>query len=218
MRGIAVVILLGTMALVPLWADEKSAPAPVRFAKVDAGKLPTGWKAEQTNEGKGSEWKIVADATAPSGSGYVLAQLAKGPSRLFNLCIAEKTSHKDVEVSVKIKAVAGKIDQGGGVLWRYQDPNNYYVCRYNPLEDNLRVYKVIKGKRIQLGTKEMLTLPAGKWFTLSIRHQGERITCALEGKTHLEVKDTDLGEAGPVGLWTKADAQTHFDELRIQGK
>src|SRR5512143_1519217 len=103
-----------------------------RFTSDDAGKLPAGWKADQTGEGKGSEWKVVADRTAPSKSGHVLAQLARGPSRLFNLCVTQ-TKLKDPVVSVKLKAVAGKIDQGGGVVWRYQDASNYYVCRYNPL-------------------------------------------------------------------------------------
>src|SRR4051794_3545914 len=108
-------------------AEDKPA---YRFAKADAGKLPAGWTADQTNEGKGSVWTVVADSTAPSGTGHALAQTAKGPSALFNLCVVEKSSARDVEVSVKLKPVAGKIDQGGGVVWRYQDPKNYYVCRY----------------------------------------------------------------------------------------
>ena len=82
----------------------------------------------------------------------MLAQTAAGPSSLFNLCIADKTSFADVDLSVAFKAVAGKKDQGGGLLWRCKDANNYYVVRHNPLEDNFRLYKVVDGKRIQLAT------------------------------------------------------------------
>src|SRR5262245_31286172 len=117
------------LAALAALADDK----PIRFDKADVGKLPAGWKAAQTYEGKGSVWSVGADASAPSGNGHALAQTAKGPSRLFNLCVVESSSAKDVEVSVKFKAVSGKIDQGGGVLWRYHDPDNYYICRYNPL-------------------------------------------------------------------------------------
>jgi hypothetical protein len=203
-------ILAALLAL----ADDK----PFRFAKSEAGKLPAAWKAAKTGEGDGSAWKVVADATAPSGTGYALAQTAKGPSRLFNLCVVEASSARDVEVSVKFKAVAGKLDQGGGVLWRYQDPDNYYVCRYNPLEGNFRVYKVVKGKRVQLATKEALSYSKDNWYTLSVTQAGDAITCALEGKTLLEVKDNTFPQAGKVGLWTKADAQTHFDDLVVKEK
>ena len=72
-----------------------------------------------------------------------------------------------MEVSVAFKAVEGKIDQGGGIVWRYQDANNYYIARYNPLEDNYRLYKVIAGKRTQLATRGRAEVPAGKWHTLS---------------------------------------------------
>jgi hypothetical protein len=209
------------MHTIPLLVALALASDPVNttiyaIKKDDAGKLPGGWKADRAGEGKGSEWKVVADKTAPSKGGYVLAQTAKGPSRLFNLCVLEKSSFTDGEVSVRIKAVAGKIDQGGGVVWRYQDAKNYYVCRYNPLEDNLRVYKVIDGRRVQLGTEEKLVREKGKWFTLSIAHKGDAITCSLDGKKYLEVKDGAIKKAGKVGLWSKADARSHFDELTVK--
>lgn len=210
---LAVITMIGTSYL---FADEKS--RTFHFSKEDVGKLPKGWKADRTGKGEGSVWKVVADDTAPSKKGYVLAQTAEGPTQLFNLCVTEDTSYQDVEVSVKFKAVKGKIDQGGGVVWRYQDANNYYICRYNPLEENFRVYKVEGGKRIQLMTKEALVVPAGEWHTLAISQTGDRIECKLDGKTYLEVKDATFPKAGKVGLWSKADAQTHFDELVVKGK
>jgi hypothetical protein len=194
-------------------ADDK--PLTFTFGKDDVDKLPAGWKADQTGKGKGSEWKVVADKTAPSKSGHALAQVAKGPSALFNLCVAEKTKFTDGTVSVKLKAASGKIDQGGGVVWRYQDADNYYVCRYNPLEENFRVYKVVKGQRMQLGGKSDLDRKKDHWYALSISHKGDAITCSLDGKKLIEVKDDGIKAAGKVGLWSKADAVTHFDELTI---
>ena len=96
--------------------------------------------------------------------------------------------------------------------------NNYYIARMNPLEDNFRVYKVVAGKRVQLGTKEGLKVPAGEWHTLAVKQEGEHIECSLDGTKYLEADDATFKEAGKVGLWTKSDAQSHFDELRITGK
>jgi RNA polymerase sigma factor (sigma-70 family) len=188
------------------------------WKKDDLGKLPAGWKAAQTGEGKGSVWKIVADDSAPSKSGLVLAQAAAGPRSLFNLCVAEDGEYKDVEVQVAFKAVRGKEDQGGGIVWRYQDANNYYVARMNPLEDNYRVYKVVAGKRIQLGTEEDLKVPAGQWHVLKIKQAGEHIECWLDGKKYLDAKDGTFTRAGKIGLWTKADAQTYFDQPHVTGR
>jgi hypothetical protein len=198
-------------------ADEK--PHQFQFSKEDAGKLPKGWKAAKTGEGDGSVWKVVADDTAPSKKGYVLAQTAEGPDRMFNLCVAEDTRFKDGEISVAFKAVKGKEDQGGGIVWRYQDNNNYYICRMNPLEDNFRVYKVVAGRRMQLAsTKNDIKVPAGEWHTIKITMKGDQIECFLDGKKHLEAKDDTFKEARKVGLWSKADAQTNFDNLTIVAK
>jgi hypothetical protein len=159
---------------------------------------------------------VVADDTAPSKAGHVLAQTAEGPGGLFNLCVAEDTNFKDVEVRVAFKAVAGAKDQGGGLVWRYQDANNYYVARMNPLEDNFRVYKVIAGKRIQLETRGELKVPAGEWHTMTVRQVGDAIECWLDGKKYLEAKDDAITKGGKVGLWTKADAQTYFDGFQAR--
>jgi hypothetical protein len=205
-QSLALTALVG----VALSAAEEKART-FRFARDDAGKAPSGWQADKTGKGEGSVWKVVADDTAPSKSGFVLAQTAESPGGLFNLCVADDTNFKDVEVRVAFKAVAGKKDQGGGPVWRYQDANNYYIARMNPLEDNFRVYKVIGGKRIQLETKEGLKVPAGEWHTMKIKQIGDAIECWLDGTKYLEAKDDALTKAGKVGLWTKADAQSHFD-------
>ena len=187
------------------------------FSKDDIGKAPAGWKAEKTGTGLGSVWKVVADDTAPVGKGHVLAQVSDDPKTLFNLCVVEDSNYQDVKVSVAFKAVKGKKDQGGGIVWRYQDPSNYYIARMNPLEDNYRLYKVVAGKRIQLESMDV-KVPVGTWHTLAIQQTGKKIECWLDGKKLLEAEDDTFAKAGKVGLWTKADAQTHFDDLKIGGK
>ena len=184
------------------------------FEDAAVGKLPEGWMADQTGKGKGSVWKIVEDKTAPRGA-KALAQISPdGPGPLYNLCVAAKSSFANLDLSVAFKANGGEVDQGGGPVWRYQDANNYYVARANPLENNFRVYKVIGGKRTQLATAPIKTA-TGKWHTIRVVHQGEHIQCYLDGKLHLDVKDAALPKAGKIGLWTKADAQTSFDDLVV---
>jgi 3-keto-disaccharide hydrolase len=204
--------LFGTLAL---GADEKG--RDFKFDKASIGTVPPGWTVARTGKGQGSDWKVVADETAPSRSGCALAQVADSPSALFNLCVVNDTRYKDLEASVAFKAIRGKNDQGGGIVWRYQDADNYYIARMNPLEDNYRVYKVVAGKRLQLGTKEGVTAKAGEWHTLKIEMKGDHIQCSLDGKTLLDVHDDTFKAAGKVGLWSKADAQTHFDEFKVRG-
>jgi len=208
---IAAVLVVGLSLAV---AEDK--PKPLTFGKGDSGKVPAGWTSAKTGTGEGSVWKVVEDASSPSKTGYALAQTAEGPGPLYNICVADSTSFKDGEITVSLKPLKGKIDQGGGIVWRYQDNNNYYIARYNPLEENFRVYKVIEGKRTQLATKEEIKGDAGNWHTLSIRMVGENIECSLDGKKYLEAKDGAITKGGKVGLWTKADAQTNFDNLQIQ--
>jgi hypothetical protein len=210
-HSLALLALAGTALLA---AEEKA--RTIRFSKDDVGKVPSGWQAARTGKGEGSVWKVVEDDTAPSKSGFVLAQTAEGPGSLFNVCVAEDTNFKDVEVQVAFKAMHGKMDQGGGLVWRYQDANNYYIARMNPLEDNFRVYKVVAGKRIQLETKEDLKVPTGEWHTMKIKQVGDSIACWLDGKKYLEAKDDAITKAGKVGLWSKADAQTYFDQFVVK--
>ena len=197
-------------------ADEKA--MLMKFNKDDAGKVPAGWTADKTGKGEGSVWKVVEDQTGPSKTGFVLAQTAESPGPMFNLCVADKPSAKDVEVSVAFKAVKGEKDQGGGIVWRYQDNNNYYIARMNPLEDNYRLYHVVNGKRTQIAGKEGIKVPSGEWHTLKIEMKGDEIECYLDGKKELEFKDSTITKEGKVGLWSKADAQTHFDQFTVSGK
>jgi len=190
----------------------------VRWVFEDArpGALPEGWSIAKTGQGPDSVWKVIEDPAAASGQ-QVLAQLAAyGPNHLFNLCVCDEANLTDLEVSVAVKAVRGKLDQGGGVVWRYKDQDNYYIARVNPLENNFRVYKVSGGKRTQLATADV-DAPAGKWHALRVTHQGNHIRCYLNDQLLLDVKDETFSQSGPVGLWTKADAVTSFDDFAYRG-
>jgi hypothetical protein len=203
-----------SLSVVSAFADEKT--RLITFAKSDNDKLPTGWTAAKTGEGEGSVWKVAADDTAPGKTGHVLVQTAKGPTRLFNLCLLDGATFADGELSVAVKSNKGDIDQGGGLVWRCQDANNYYVCRYNPLEGNFRLYYLKDGRRTQLATKENVELSAGKWFTVGVRHAGNKIECSLNGDKLLTVTDDTFLKPGKIGLWTKADAVSAFDQLSIK--
>jgi hypothetical protein len=185
------------------------------FEKDKPGKLPAGWTADKTGEGSGSVWQIREDASAPKGK-KVLAQVSdQGPKRFFNLCVNDQAKFGDLDLMVRFKAVEGKIDRGGGPVWRYRDHGNYYIARMNPLEDNFRVYKVVDGKRTKLASVD-LKIKAGEWHSIRVLHVGDHIRCYFDGKLPLDVHDATFPEPGKIGLWTKADAVTYFDDLSVE--
>jgi Domain of Unknown Function (DUF1080) len=174
------------------------------FESDDPGKIAQGFTSEV------GTWEVVRD-----GDNKVLAQKANNDDDTFNVVLVDGTHFKDVDLSVRLKAVAGELDQGGGVVWRAKDKNNYYIARYNPLEDNFRVYKVEGGKRTQFQSAK---IPGDqKWHTVRITMAGAKITCYLDGTRHLEFEDSTFPDAGKIGLWSKADAQSYFDDLSVGG-
>jgi hypothetical protein len=205
----------GVIALIALSAVVSGSYAFVEkawsFDQDKVGAIAAGW----TNQS--GTWQVVADPTAPAG-GKVLAQVSKDHTGgYFNIAVADAPEYKDVEISVKSKGVAGNEDQGGGPVWRFKDIKNYYIARQNNLEDNYRVYKVVDGRRIQLGSADVKA-PTGTWHELHVTMTGDHIQCFLDGKKYLDVNDDTFKEAGKVGLWSKADAQTHFAAFRVAGK
>ncbi|MSR60637.1 MAG: hypothetical protein EXS05_23860 [Planctomycetaceae bacterium] len=185
------------------------------FQDAAAGTLPTGWSAAKTGEGEGSVWKILEDKSAPAGANVLAQTSSKGPNGLFNLCVADSPKLADVDLTISLKPVVGKIDQGGGPVWRYQDQNNYYVVRLNPLEGDFRLFHVVDGKRTQLAKPAKVREETGKWHTIRVVHKGNRIQCQLNGKLHFDIRDDAIREAGRIGLWTKADAVTSFDLVQV---
>jgi Domain of Unknown Function (DUF1080) len=172
------------------------------FESDEPGKVAKGFSNEV------GRWVVVQD-----GKNRVLAQEAKSADDAFNVTLIEGTSQKDLDLSVKVKAVAGKNDQGGGMVWRAKDAKNYYIARYNPLEDNFRVYKVVAGKRTMF--ENVKVVGDNEWHTLRITMVGPKITCYFDGKKSLEAEDATFPEAGRIGLWSKADAQSYFDDLTL---
>lgn len=196
--------------------NSASAPRVMNFDGDRPGALPAGWRIEETKSaGTPASWRVIEDATAPSGGRVLALTETANTNGTYNLAVREGTECGDLDLSVKVLAVAGEEDQGGGPLWRYRDADNYYVCRINPLEDNYRVYKVIDGKRKQLDSATV-ELAADRWYTLHVRMEGSTIICHLDGEPMLEAEDDDLSEAGLIGLWTKADAVTSFDDLTVR--
>ena len=174
------------------------------------------WNAASTGgRGPASSWLVHADpaAISPPNVLSLSAQNHASEDR-FNLYWTAGTRFSDGTLSVAVRANGGDIDQGGGPVWRVQDANNYYVCRVNPLESNYRVYVVKDGVRRQLGNAPIETR-VGEWVRLDVEHRGDRIVCSLDGRKLLDVTDATIAEGGGVGVWTKADARTSFDDLSI---
>lgn len=184
----------------------------VNFDAVQPGKLPTGWQAGVTGGGN-PQWSVEADATAPSKPN-VLKQSGEGK---FPWCVDPTASLKDGFVQVKFKPVSGKEDQAGGVIWRWQDGDNYYVARGNALEDNVTIYYTTKGERHERGRAKM-KVATNEWHTLRVDFQGPHFTLSLDGTKALEWNDDTFQNAGAVGVWTKADSVTLFDDFTFEGK
>jgi len=188
------------------------------FDKVAAGGLPRGWKAAETNgKGKPGTWQVIADANAPSAPNVLALTKTENRSGTYNLLMVAGTRYKDLELEVTVKALSGKEDQGGGPLWRATDPNNYYVTRWNPLENNLRLYYVKASKRTQIASVDV-TADAKVWHTIRVTDVGKKIMVAFDGKTLIEKEDATFPGPGLIGLWTKADASTAFDDLKVESK
>jgi hypothetical protein len=210
--------VVGIAAVGPAADQPATKPASVYkmpFDEAKAGELPTGWKADATNpRGELAEWKVVADDKAPSKPNVLsMTKIADTSGGHFNVCWTKDVQFKDGTLEVKIRANTGNQDQGGGLIWRAADAKNYYIARYNPLETNFRLYYVKDGRRIQLADVGNLEIKTGEWFTMKIVVNGGTMEGYLNGKKLLEVTDKTFPDAGGVGLWSKADAASSFDDF-----
>jgi 3-keto-disaccharide hydrolase len=189
----------------------------IKFDDVTQGQLPTGWTIDATNPGGALvEWSVVTDSNAPSKPNVLTLKTVHDRSgSVFNLCWTRDIAFEDGEIEVRVRTNTGKEDQGGGVIWRARDANNYYIARYNPLENNFRIYYVKNGSRKQLASAGRVGIPASEWFTLKIIQHGDKTEGYLNGKKYLEVSDNTFTGPGGVGFWIKADAASSFDDLRV---
>ena len=182
-----------------------------------AGQMPARFHGALTGQGEKSKWAVKLDSSAPSQPN-VLAQLSNDKTDYrFPLAIADDGSFHDLDLSVKFKAVSGEVDRAAGLVFRLRDANNYYIVRANALENNCRMYHVVAGKRVQFAGANF-KVASGEWHELRVECIGNRITCYYDGDKKIESTDDTLKEAGKVGLWTKADSVTYFDDFRVNAK
>jgi len=214
--------ILGTMLATTftLVAFSQSNPSKkvFDFESYQVNQLPSDWSQYHTGAGT-SNWKVVND-----NGNKVLAQLQgdNGGGAIFNIVVNNEISAKDMLLTVRLKGVSGKHDQGGGFIWRFIDEKNYYIVRANPLEDNVVLYKVEKGTRTDLalvdkGKTYGVSVPklGNGWNTLKLEVKGDLFSVYLNEKVLFKVKDTTFPNAGKIGLWTKADAVTYFDDYAV---
>src|SRR5258708_5051139 len=179
--------------------------------------MPTKFHSAKTGGGAQEKWTVIADPTAPSKPNVVAQSSSDKTDYRFPLLIADDGSFKDLDLSVKFKAVSGTVDRAGGLVFRLKDANNYYIVRANALEDNYRLYHVINGRRVQFAGANF-KVTSGEWHELRVEIVGNKITCYYDGRKKIEATDDAFKEAGKVGLWTKADSITYFDDLRVTAR
>lgn len=182
----------------------------VTFDTGPPGMPPAGWTCGSTGGGT-SNWTVEADPGASSGS-QVLKQSGTAP---FPWCVKQGTALADGVVEVKFKPLTGREDQAGGVVWRWKDGDNYYVARANALENNVSLYYTERGRRVTLKYVDA-PVPANVWHVLRVEFSGTQIRVSLDGKTYIELSDNHISGAGAVGVWTKADSVTAFDDFTYQ--
>jgi hypothetical protein len=196
--------------------DSSAEPAAIQvdIAAMKPGFEPDGFIFGRTGNGGPGEWWVVNDPTA-TGQTAIAQTSTDTTNYRFPVAIYQPVSVKDVDVVLRFKPVGGKVDQAGGIAVRLATPDDYYVARANALEDNVRFYRVVKGRREQIAGAD--TKVAGnQWHTLGLRAEGDRFTVSFDGKELFSARDATFGAPGKVALWTKADSVTHFDKLAIR--
>jgi hypothetical protein len=201
-------------------------PAPVQeagktltynFDNLQTGPLPPTFTTARTGGGAVGTWEIEPDDTAPSKPNVLAQKSMDQTDYRFPIAVSNEGAFKDLVLSVKFKPVSGKIDQAGGLVFRYRDANNYYILRANALENNFRLYHVVNGKRVQFAGANT-TVTGGQWHELSVTCVGNQFTCSFDGKQLIQASDDTFKEPGKIGVWTKADSVTYFDDLAVTAK
>ncbi len=188
------------------------------FESCKTGSLPQNWIEFHNGRGDTTNWQVIDD-----NGNKVMAQLFdRRINNHFNVAVFNGVELKNCQLEVRFKAISGHYDQGGGLVWRYQDQNNYYILRANPLENNIVLYKMENGRRSDLpivgkgrsyGVK--IKVPSGQWQQLKVVVKDSLFTVYFNGKQIFQVIDNAFSNAGKIGLWTKADAVTYFDDYKV---
>lgn len=210
------IALTVTMLATAFFAGTSPAgPMKIDFDTFEVGKPAPGFSYGVTGGGGEGSWLVREDLTAPSGSKVLVQTSADKTSFRFLLCVYDALLTHNALLSVRFKALSGEVDQAAGLIVRFRDKDNYYVVRANALEDNVRLYKVIDGKREQLAGAEV-KVAANVWHTLRLSLSRYDFEVWLDGQRLFAAKDMALEAAGEVGLWTKADSVTAFDDFTIE--
>lgn len=233
-RTISCLIALSWLATMAVALGQTRGPAPsteappsdttqgkkalvYHFDDDKVGQLPPYLFSALTGQGTEGTWMVLEDETAPSPPN-VLAQVSTDTTDYrFPLAVLKDVYLADLDISVKVKAVSGKVDQAGGLVFRYQDHNNYYIVRANALEDNYRLYHVVNGRRRQFAGANFRVTPNQR-HTLRVECVGNQMRCYYDGTLKITATDNTFKNAGKVGLWTKADSVTYFDDLTVTAK
>ena len=190
-----------------LLATGVSVAQTANFDKDPVGVPPANWTCGVTGRGR-PHWAVELDPAAPSPP-HVLMQSGRGD---FPWCVRTGTTIVDGFVEVKFKPIRGREDQAGGLVWRWKDGNNYYVARANALENNVSLYYTEGGTRKTLKYVDA-RVASNAWNTLRVEFKSARIRVLLNGKAAIEFDDARISGAGAVGVWTKSDSVTAFDDF-----
>ena len=196
-------------------AAESLSPITLDFEQDPVESPPAGFSFARTGEGRPGRWMVVSDKGAPSGV-KVLAQMDADPSDYrFPVAVANVPVAKNLRLSVRCKSVSGQVDRAAGLVFRYEDENNYYVTRANALEGNVRLYRVVHGRRQQFAGWDG-SVKAGVWHTYQVEARGDHFEIFWDGQRVISANDKTFPKAGRVGVWTKADSVTYFDDLNVE--
>jgi hypothetical protein len=208
---ISAIVLMGLLPVLDLAGGRADKEVKLDFEGDSVGKPPAGLASFATGDGPEGKWVVQEMAGAPSGKHVVVQTSASDIDGRFPVLVLDKGVFGDVDVSVRGKAISGKIDQGIGLVFRFRDPKSYYICRANALEDNFRLYKMVNGRRLQFAGATV-KVTSGQWHTLRAVAIGDHIVCYYDGKALIDAHDKTY-DKGKVGIWTKADSIIAFDDL-----
>lgn len=206
-------LIAAALAVLATLALAGSQLASFNFDADAAGQAPAGFTSYATGGGPPGHWVVQEMGDAPSGKHVVEQTDADKTDYRFPVLIADKGEYGDLDLSVKAKALSGRIDQGMGLVFRFRDPKSYYIVRANALENNFRLYKMVNGRRLQFAGANV-KVSSGQWHLLRAVAKGDHITCFYDGKQLIDARDSTY-TTGKIGLWTKADSVIAFDDLTV---
>lgn len=209
--GIAAAVFIGAMAL----GAEPISAEVWNFDDHQAGQSPAHFSFGRTGEGRPGRWIVQSGQAAPSGPN-VLAQIDDDPTDdRFPIAVADELELQDLSLSVQCQMVSGRIDQAAGLVFRYQNENNYYITRANALENDIRLYKVVNGRRQQFAVWNG-PVTSRAWHKYRVKAKGDHFEVYWDGRKVMDARDGTFSAAGGIGVWTKADSVSLFDDLAVQ--